>query len=243
MRIPRIYQPIDLSSNKVVQLDATAANHLLNVLRLRINDPVIIFNGQGGEYSARVVEIIKRDVFINVAEFHAIDRESPLQIHLAQGISRGEKMDFTIQKAVELGVTEITPIITERCGVKLSQARWDKRFERWQKIIISASEQCGRNTLPRLNKITRFADFITQTDAVQLKLILHPDAKQAIHDLQNDMHNLILFIGPEGGITTTEMQLAQTNNFIGIKLGSRTLRTETAGLAAIAILQAKCGDI
>ncbi len=147
MPVIRIYQNIALQESDSIQLNDRAAHHILHVFRLSKNDPLILFNGQGGEFSAAISEYDKKNVQVDIKKFHALERESPLKIHLAQSISRGEKMDFTIQKAVELSIHTIIPIISERCGVKLSSEHWQKRMLHWQNIIISACEQCGRNTL------------------------------------------------------------------------------------------------
>jgi len=238
----RIYQAVELAPGVEVNLDKDAVNHIVNVLRLKTDDSLIIFNGEGGEYSAEIIQIKRREVKVRINTFQNINRESNLNIHLAQGVSLGEKMDFILQKVTELGVAEITPLITARCNVKLSKDRWDKKISRWQKIIISACEQCGRNILPRLNQAINFADFVAQNEAAA-KIILHPAAKSVLSDLDVKQNEVSVLIGPEGGFSTEELQLAEQHNFLSVKLGPRILRTETAGLAITSILQAQCGDL
>jgi len=241
VRISRIYQPVKLKFGILIQLDKSASNHTVNVLRLKINAPLIIFNGEGGEYAAEITQIKRHAVKVKIGRFQNINRESKLKIHLIQSISRSEKIDFILQKAVELGVTKITPIITERCKIKLSKDRQHKRIARWQKIIISACEQCGRNILPELNQITHLADLITTLSA-DLKIILNPEANNTLHNVTGKPKSIAILIGSEGGFTENEIQLTEKYNFCSIKLGPRILRTETAGLAIISILQKRFGD-
>jgi len=271
MHISKIYQAAELAPGVEVNLDKAAVNHVVNVLRLKIGDPLILFNGKGGEYSAEIIQVKRREVKVQINQFNNINRESNLKIHLAQGVSLGEKMDFILQKVTELGVVEITPIITARCNVKLSKDRWNKKISRWQKIIISACEQCGRNILPKLNQAITFADFVAQNKA-ETKIILDPNGLLSCRDLpvlrpslltggiaasrkseklvldpaikprDNGICDISILIGPEGGFTTEEIKLAGQYNFLGIKLGTRILRTETAGVAITSILQARYGD-
>ena len=173
MRIPRIFVDAQLATDATLQLDKEPANHLANVLRLKPGHPVVLFNGDGNEYSAEIHEISKKNTTVLISARLGISVESPLSIHLAQGVSKGERMDFVMQKSTELGVTDITPIITERCPVRLNQERWEKKHQHWQKVIASACEQCGRNTLPKLHFPVSYRDFINQSTN-QLRLILHP---------------------------------------------------------------------
>lgn len=241
MRTIRIYQPTQLVSGETISLTPDAAHHLIKVLRLSTGEVIQVFNGEGGEYSATIASITKQQVSIQIGEYWARDVESPLQIHLGQAISRGEKMDYTIQKAVELGVTKITPLFTERCGVKLSQERWEKRLQHWRSIIISACEQCGRNRLPIITEPALMAEWVQQGSG-GCKIILHPEATQNLKTITS-VKNIILLVGPEGGFTTEEVSSATQHHFLGMTLGPRILRTETAALVAMAILQAKWGDI
>ncbi len=241
MRITRIYQNFELNIDDVFQLTPEATNHILNVLRLKQQTPLTLFNGRGGEFSAIISQIEKRKVFARIDDFHNIERESSLQLHLAQSVSRGDKMDITIQKAIELGVQVITPIITEYCGIRLSDERWNKKLDHWRKIMIGACEQCGRNKIPQLNDVMEISDYFKQESA-QTRLIFHHHATTSLSSLDKTLSSICLLIGPEGGFTDDEVTEAVKHQFIEINLGPRILRTETAGIAAIASLQAKYGD-
>lgn len=241
MRLNRIYQAIDLDIHQTISLDHEATQHIAQVLRMNVGDPFIIFNGKGGEYSATIIDRTKNNVIIKTTGFHAIERESPLNLHLIQCISRGEKMDWVIQKAVELGVKQITLLISERCGIKLPPDRWNKKQEHWQKIILSACEQCGRNTIPKLHLGDSLGDSPLLGTA-PFRFILDPRAGKKLSAIELIDREIILLIGPEGGFTENEMDLAKQNGFTSISLGQRILRTETAGLAAISALQTKFGD-
>lgn len=240
--IPRIYHNQSLAINSEIELDARATNHVMNVLRAKVYDHVILFNGEGGEFDATITKVAKRSVIVRLNAFNNISRESPLHLHLAQVVSRQEKMDLTIQKSVELGITEITPLISEKCGVKLEADRLDKKLERWQQIIISACEQCGRNLLPTLNPITHFNDFITQ-HLTGMTFLLDPYSTKTFHDIEKPNEGITLLIGPEGGFSESERMLAKNQAVIAIKFGPRVLRTETAGFSAIAVLQSRFGDL
>jgi 16S rRNA (uracil1498-N3)-methyltransferase len=239
MQIPRIYQntPID----QTVQLDAQAMQHVVKVLRLTTGDPIILFNGDNHEYFGELEIRDKRTalVHINNKIFH--DRESPLKIHLAQGIARGEKMDFIIQKAVELGVHEITPLFTERCNVKLDADRMTKRIAHWQLVAISAAEQCGRNQITNINMPCEIAHFVETTLSAQ-KFILSHRAQQDLKSIAKST-SCTLLVGPEGGFAPHELHRAETQDFTPIVLGPRILRTETAALVAVSLLQAQLGDL
>lgn len=242
MRIPRIYVDIELSTDTTLVLPKETANYLANVLRLKPGHPIVLFNGDGNEYSAEIDEISKKQTSILVNARLGISVESPLQIHLAQGVSKGERMDLVMQKSAELGVTDITPVITERCPVKLNADRWEKKLQHWQKILISACEQCGRNQLPRLNSPITLMEFINQSTH-QTRLILHPFAEQRIANFNRPLEGFRLLIGPEGGLSDSELYQATEFGFQKILMGPRVLRTETAAIAAISILQAQFGDI
>ena len=242
MRIPRIYHPEPLIVDQDVSLAADAVNHLANVLRLKAGHPVVLFNGDGNEYSAELLEVGKRQVTASVDSKLSISVESGLSIHLGQGISRGDRMELVMQKAVELGVTDITPLITERCGVKLNEQRWQKKLTQWHKIIISACEQCGRNILPTLHPAMPFGDWISQSTD-QLRLTLHPRAEKSIRHLEVPPKGVRLLIGPEGGFADSEIYATEQAGFQTVQLGPRVLRTETAALASITALQAMYGDL
>lgn len=242
MRISRIYQPVVLTTGLMFELSTEAANHLVRVLRHTINDSFVVFNGEGGEYDAKIIAIKKHQVMVEVGEYRKQSTESNLQIHLGQAISRGDKMDYTIQKAVELGVTAITPLLTERCGVKLSHERWDKKLQHWRGVVIAACEQSGRERIPELHEPLSLQNWLGQIQA-DLKLVLHPQADQTINAIQHTPQSISLLIGPEGGFDVLEIQLAQQAGFHALQLGPRILRTETAALVAITAMQCRWGDL
>lgn len=242
MRIPRIYHSTELKVDTLVQLEEQAAAHVGRVLRMQVGDKVTLFNGQGGQYEAVIEAANKKNVSVKVLSFDEHCSESPLSIHLGQGISRGDKMDYTIQKAVELGVTEITPLFTERCGVKLSGERLAKKHQQWQKIAISACEQCGRNTIPTIHPPQNLSDWLGQQNN-QLKITLFPGASATIKTLPACPNGIRLIIGPEGGLSDEEIEQTFAADFTGINLGPRILRTETAGLCVVSALQLQFGDL
>jgi 16S rRNA (uracil1498-N3)-methyltransferase len=242
MRIPRIFHPDTLLVEQEIELSSDALNHVANVLRLKSGHPIVLFNGDGNEYSAQLSLVEKRRVLAMVEAQLSVSVESPLIIHLGQGISRGDRMDMVLQKSVELGVHEITPLITERCGVKLSPDRWLKKHQQWQKIIIGACEQCGRNVLPILHQPIELTQWFNQSTN-QLRLTLHPRADKNIRHLSIPHHGVRLLIGPEGGFSDQEIYQTEQSGFHTVQLGPRILRTETAALAAITSLQALFGDL
>ncbi|OCQ20688.1 16S rRNA (uracil(1498)-N(3))-methyltransferase [Pseudoalteromonas luteoviolacea] len=242
MRIPHIYQPSDLSINQPTDLSEDAAGHIARVLRMGAGEQVSLFNGQGGEYLATIESVSKKSVTVVPTEF--IDKcvESPLKVHLGQGISRGDKMDFTIQKSVELGVSEITPLFTTRCGVKLSGDRLAKKHQQWQKIAISAAEQSGRNFVTKIHTPMTLEQWLSQKSE-ELKLTLHPRAAHSIKTLPQPDHGVRFLVGPEGGFTDEEMHSTSEQGFVDIKIGPRVLRTETAALTVLSALQLQFGDL
>ncbi|AWL12861.1 16S rRNA (uracil(1498)-N(3))-methyltransferase [Saliniradius amylolyticus] len=242
MRIPRVFHPEPLAVEQTVVLSPDAVNHLVNVLRLKADHPIVLFNGDGSEYPATLTEVAKRKATARIDSRIGMDVESPLSIHLGQGISKGDRMDFVLQKSVELGVTEITPLITERCTVKLNAERWQKKQDQWQKIIIGACEQCGRNTLPKLHPVVDLSDWLGQSTN-QTRLLLNPEASRPFNALKPDKAGVRLLIGPEGGLNDQEIYRAQEYGFNSVLLGPRVLRTETAALTSLAILQNLYGDL
>lgn len=201
---------------------------------------LILFNGEGGEYSAEISAVHKKQVDVSVKEFTAENRQSHLQLELAIGVSRGERMDWVLQKATELGVTKITPLMTERTEVKLGGERADKKMEHWQQILISACEQCQRNILPALSEPQYFSDWISTCDA-ELKFVLHHRDNQGLPENQTTQ-SVALLIGPEGGLDDDEIAQAIAQKFSPLTLGPRVLRTETAPVAAISLVQYLWGD-
>lgn len=242
MRIPRIYHSSPLQLNNHSELDSDAANHVARVLRLKQGYKIILFNGDGHDYLSEITDVSKKSVQILPLEKNAITNESPLNIHLAQGISRGDKMDFTIQKSVELGIMEITPVFSERCGVKLTGERLEKKHQQWQKIAISACEQSGRAIVPIVHPPISLSEFLDQ-ETQQLKLNLHPKASTSIKTITIPDCGVRFIIGPEGGLSDDEISQARDANYTDIQLGPRVLRTETAALTLLASLQFQFGDL
>jgi 16S rRNA (uracil1498-N3)-methyltransferase len=241
MTTPRFYCPEILAQSGTAELPEQAAHHAARVLRLQAGDRVSVFNGRGGEGDARITDIGKRNVTLEIVDWHAVERESPLQVQLAQAISAGEKMDFTLQKAVELGVGDIQPLASERSVVRLSGERAEKRVAHWQGVVIAACEQSGRNRVPEVAPIRPLLDWLGRQDE-GLRLMLSPVAEVGLRDLPKPTGNITLLIGPEGGLSPAEAEAAQRYGFTPVRLGARVLRTETAALAALAAMQTLWGD-
>ena len=242
MRITRIFQPMPLVSGGSVDLDERASHHLAHVLRIKPGAPLILFNGDGGEYQAQVHAISKHGVAVNIGERSQPIRESKLETVLAQGVSRGERMDYTLQKAVELGVSRIVPLLTAHTAVNVTGERRERRAQHWQSIIASACEQCGRNVVPEVD-IIREVDAWLNGAVGAVKLVLHQDGEKSLAELPPPSGAVTLLVGPEGGLSDVEVAHAQACGFTVLRLGPRILRTETAGVAALAALQAKWGDL
>ncbi|MCD6039852.1 MAG: rsmE [Gammaproteobacteria bacterium] len=243
MAISRIFQSTALVCGSVILLDPQASHHLITVLRAKVNDIVTIFNGRGGEYTAIVIQINKKQVSVEIKNYIAREAESSLELYLAQGISRGEKMDYTIQKAVELGVKKIIPLLTEHCTVKLNEDRRVKRFQHWQSIIISACEQSGRNYIPELLLPMTLEEGLHSMQA-DWCFALSPTALSHLKENQVQKHDRVLvLVGPEGGLSEREINLVSQQGFVPISLGPRILRTETAALAIITAMQCSFGDM
>jgi len=238
--LPRFFVPIGLSSGTEIELPERAARHCA-VLRLRRGDNVVVFNGEGGEFSAELTRISRDGVHARLISKQAVERESPLAITLAQCLSSSDRMDITLQKSTELGVSRIVPIASERSVVKLSSERADRRVAHWRNVLVAACEQCGRNRVPEIDAITDFADFLGVSGSEEIRLLLAPDASRDLRDLEPS-RAVMLLVGPEGGLAPEERQQAEARGFVPIRFGPRVLRTETAPLAAIAAMQALWGD-
>ena len=240
MRIPRIYTEQNLLSGEHIALEESASHHLSKVLRMQAGRELILFNGAGGEFAATIHEVSKKHVIVSVQE-HSIDnRESPLELELAIGISRGERFEWVLQKATELGVTKITPLITERTEVKIGGDRQEKLHDRWQQILISACEQCQRNLLPVLHSPVQISDWLPQVKS-DLRFVLHHRDSKTLPAEQKP-ESVTLLIGPEGGLSEREIAHALEQDFNALTLGPRVLRTETAPVAAISLVQYLWGD-
>lgn len=238
----RVYLPGPWAEGQTLPLTETAHRHLIQVLRLRDGDTVTVFDGVGHEAAARLTDIGKRSGNLRLGAVTKPNRESPLDITLLQCVSKGDRMDYTLQKAVELGVTRIQPLRSERSVVKLDAERWDKKQAHWEGVIISACEQSGRARLPALLPVAALDEAIRALPAETLKLTLLPGAETALRALPAPASGIALLIGPEGGLSDNEATRARSAGFIAVHLGPRVLRTETAGVATLAALQVLWGD-
>jgi 16S rRNA (uracil1498-N3)-methyltransferase len=237
---PRLFAPVDLPLGGEIRLPERVARHL-SVLRLRGGDAITLFNGRGGEFTAELTRASARDAIARVLSKQDSERESPLSITLAQCVSAGDRMDTTVQKATELGVSNIVPIASERSVVKLSGDRADKRVAHWRNVVIAACEQCGRNRVPEVARITDIGAFLDALGIGGLRLLLAPGADLSLKQLPRP-EKAMLLVGPEGGLTAQERGQAERAGFVAVRFGPRVLRTETAPLAAIAAMQALWGD-
>jgi 16S rRNA (uracil1498-N3)-methyltransferase len=238
MRLSRFFIDAPLSLGEH-ELPEAQAHYIGRVLRMAEGDAVQLFDGSGHEFRGALLEVGKKRVRVQLDETFAGQTESPLRIHLGQGLSRGERMDWAIQKATELGVTEITPIVSERCEVRLKDERAEKRQAHWQQIAVSACEQCGRSVVPVIHPPMPLAQWLKSSDA-ELKLVLHPVAEPLIS--HSKPGSLAFLIGPEGGLNDAEVDQAQDAGFHAARLGPRVLRTETAPVVALSVAQQLWGD-
>ena len=239
--MPRFYVDFALSPDSVVELPDNVVRHL-NVLRVKNTEEIVLFNGNGKAYPALPEVLEKRRASVRILREEAADNESPLNITLVQAVSAAERMDFTLQKSVELGVAEIRPVISERCVVRLSGERAEKRVARWQEIVVSACEQSGRNIVPKVLPLTTYAQALQQLPQETTKLLMSLNRAQKLSDVRPQSGKVVFMVGPEGGWTEKEEQQAFDAGFQSVTLGKRVLRTETASLAAIAAMQTLWGD-
>lgn len=239
--MPRFYVDFALIPDSVVELPDNVVRHL-NVLRVKNTEEIVLFNGNGKAYPALPEVLEKRRASVRILREEATDNESPLNITLVQAVSAAERMDFTLQKSVELGVAEIRPVISERCVVRLSGERAEKRVARWQEIVVSACEQSGRNIVPKVLPLTTYAQALQQLPQEPTKLLMSLNRAQKLSDVQPQSGKVVFMVGPEGGWTEKEEQQAFDAGFQSVTLGKRVLRTETASLAAIAAMQTLWGD-
>jgi len=242
MRVPRIYHPEPIAAGSEIALSEEAANHVGRVLRMGTGQAIQLFDGSNQVFDANIIRADKKSVHVSIVRGEIDDRESPLHIHLGQVMSRGEKMEFTIQKSIELGVSLITPLFSERCGVKLDAERLNKKLQQWQKIAIAACEQCGRNRVPEIRPAMDLEAWCAEEEQ-GLKLNLHPRASASINTLPLPVERVRLLIGPEGGLSADEIAMTARYQFTDILLGPRVLRTETTALTAITALQVRFGDL
>ncbi|MEP6906804.1 MAG: 16S rRNA (uracil(1498)-N(3))-methyltransferase [Pseudoxanthomonas sp.] len=244
MRLTRCHVDLALSVGSTQVLPDSAAAHLVRVLRMREGDACVLFNGDGNDYAARITAAGKREVAVEILSTSAVSNESPLSITLVQGIARGEKMDLILQKATELGVAGVVPVLAERTEVKLDAERSAKRMAHWRSVMVSACEQSGRARLPSLTAPMALAAAASALQGDCMKLTLDPEGEQSLQSLPSPpVSGVAIAIGPEGGWSPRDRETLRASGFTGLRLGPRVLRTETAGLAAIAALQAQFGDL
>jgi 16S rRNA (uracil1498-N3)-methyltransferase len=242
MRLTRCFVPPPLAAGETRLLPADVSAHVARVLRARAGELLTLFDGRGGEYDATILQIDRRGLQVRIDLQRPIERESPLRVTLLQALARGERMDFIVQKATELGAAAIVPWGGERSVVRLDGAALARRCEHWRAVAISACEQCGRNRVPVIAAVSDLAAACAQSEAGSLRLLLAPDADHTLTSMAGQSSSISLLIGPEGGFSDDELALAQQHGFRSCRLGPRVLRAETAPLAALAALQAVAGD-
>ena len=242
MRVPRLHVDGPLAAGGSVPLPEAASRHVTKVLRLGPGDPLILFDGRGGEYEAAVARVSRGAVAVEVGAYRPVDRESALAIELGQGVCRGDRMDLVVQKATELGVCAIRPVLCERSVVKLDPARARRRVEHWRAIAVHAAQQSGRTRAPDLGGVEGLESWLSRPGAGQ-GIFLSPQAASPISDLAHSGGAVRLLVGPEGGLSPREAECVRAAGFTGLRLGPRVLRTETAALAALSVLQAYWGDL
>ena len=243
MRAIRIYTDAPLTVSAIVVLSKQASHHLMRVLRCRRDDDITLFNGQGGSYTGRISSVSSAVVEVEIRDFIPDTDEPPLKVTLALGISRSLHMDYALQKSVELGVSAVVPLFTERCNVKLDDKRMETRMEHWKKIMIHACEQSGRNSLPGLGAPRSLEEWV-KSDLNATRLLLAPAAGQTLGEItRGNIREISVLVGPEGGLSDAEQSTAAKRGYIPVRLGPRTLRTETAAVAALTALQVLWGDL
>lgn len=243
MSIARVFQAATINVNQPLILSEDASHHLARVLRAEVGDQVTLFNGSGGDYLSVITEVTKKYVTVDVQQFIERHVEAPIHIHLAQGIARGEKMDIIVQKSVELGVSKITPLVTERCNVRLQQDREEKRMQHWRSVMISACEQSGRDCIPELSSPQNLDAWLKNIKADKCFVLSPHVATKLPQEKLPANASIVLLLGPEGGLSDEEVALAILHGFTPLNLGPRVLRTETATLAAMTVIQRAYGDM
>ena len=240
MRSYRVYSSLPLTVDEQCHLDDRARHHLARVLRVKAGDRLCVFNGDGNNYQGAIVSASKNQVSVLIDSMEQADTESPLNTCLALGVSKGDRFEWAIKKATELGVSSIVPLLSQRVDVRLSPERWQKKQEHWQQVVISACEQSGRAVVPDVQEPTTLPHWLSHVEA-DCKLVLDPEATP--NALNDQPASIALLIGPEGGLAPSELTLASENGFSAMRLGPRVLRTETAPLVALSVLGARWGDI
>ena len=243
MRLTRVYVDAPLAAGTRVTLAGGAARHVTRVLRLRVGEALTLFNGSGGEYAASIEQSQGGRVAVAIGAQRALERESPLALILAQGVSRGERMDLVVQKATELGVSGLVPVLTERSVVRLTAQQAERRLNHWRAIAVAACEQSGRNRLPVIAAPVPLKSFLRSRTEGMTRLLLSPAASATLADLPRPVSAVTVLIGPEGGLAEAEQEAAVAAGFKPLRLGPRVLRTETAAIAALTLLQREFGDL
>jgi len=244
MREVRVYTEQQLTSGANIELSDGAARHISQVLRMKTGQSVVLFDGRGGEYPAEIVDIDRRSrIQLTLSAHNPVERESPLQITLWHGLCRAERMDTVVQKATELGVSAIQPMLTERSMIRLDEKRSAKKIRHWRQIAISACEQSGRNRVPEVMVPMRFNQLLRMPIAADVAIVLHPSATRSLTDTATGCTRVLLCTGPEGGFSEAEIAAAEAAGMVSASFGPRVLRTETAPLAALSVLQALAGDL
>lgn len=241
MRTPRFYEPQAFTEGQTFNLSDGATQHVSRALRMRPGDQLILFNGDGCEYYAELTEVAKRSARAQITKIATPTRQSPLKVTIGQSVSRGERMDYAIQKATELGMQQMVPLFTERCEVRLNAERQDKRRQHWQQVAVSACEQSLRCDVPEITAPQSLNEWINSVEA-DLKLVLHHHTEQPLGDFDKP-ESIALLIGPEGGLSETEVEQALAQGFKPVAFGPRVFRTETAPVAALSVLQYIWGDL
>lgn len=242
MRQSRIYTPQPLLSTETVELSGQTRHYLARVLRLSVGDSVILFDGDGREYPGEIIEVQSKRIIARLGESRPAGNESPLKITLVQAISRGERMDYSLQKATELGVSCIQPLVSQRVEVRLDEKRKAKRLQHWKGVVISACEQSGRAVVPEVLQPCLLDEWLAVADTSK-SLVLDPTAKMRLSEFSEGHKNVSVLVGPEGGFTEIELEHVKAKGVTPLSLGPRILRTETAGPVAIAVLQVVAGDL
>lgn len=242
-RAPRIYLPQLLGASEHYTLTGDQHRHLSRVLRLKAGADLTLFDGRGGEYAATIEEVHRAASTVRTGDYRDVENESPVHVRLAQGIGRGERTDYAIQKAVELGVKSIVPLLTRRGVVRLDEQRAQRRLAHWRGIIVHACQQCGRNSIPELCSVVALEEWLQGYEHDGLNLILDPNSSVSIADLEYGGGLVTILVGPEGGLDTGEHEAACAAGFRGVSLGPRTLRTETAAVAGVTAIQLRWGDL
>ena len=240
MRSYRVHSQSDLKVGQSAVLDERSSHHLARVLRVKVDDAVTVFNGDGYNYYSRVSAVTKTNITVDISVKENPNNESPLSTHLGLAVSKGDRFEWAIKKATELGVSSISPILSQRVDIRLSPERWQKKQDHWQQIVISACEQSGRAVVPEVHPPQPLGSWVEVAEADQ-KFCLHPGLNNALPTTPPS--SVALLVGPEGGLSDDEVALASTYGFLGLNLGPRILRTETAPLVALSVIGTQWGDL